>query len=38
VFGEIEPTDPTDKTGKAAKSGPGPAPAPGGKPKLRVVK
>ena len=34
VFGEIEPSDPTDKTG-AAK---GPTPPPGGKPKLRVVK
>ena len=33
VFGEIEPTDPTDKPGT-----PGPTPPPGGKPKLRVVK
>ena len=34
VFGEVEPTDPHDKTTGA----PQPQPPPGGKPKLRVVK
>jgi len=33
VFGEIEPTDPTDKAGSQ-----GPTPPHSGKPKLRVVK
>ena len=33
VFGEVEPPDPTDKTGTN-----GPAPTPSGRPKLRVVK
>jgi stringent starvation protein B len=34
VFGEIEPTDPHDRSSGA----PQPPPTPGGKPKLRVVK
>jgi stringent starvation protein B len=33
VFGEVEPTDPTDTTQPAGSS-----PAPGGKPKLKLVK